>query len=65
VTDKNEDKVDPKQQKNERLMAEAKQLSGQGFSKEQIAQQLGAKHAMPAAEVTAVIDQDQDKDDKK
>ena len=51
-----------KQRKEEQLRAAAKTLKSQGFSNEQIAQQLSAKHQMPAADIEAVLDQD--KEDK-
>jgi len=64
VTDKTEDKTkdDAKKQQNERLLSESKALTGQGFNKQQIAQQLSSKHQMTVADVTAILDQNKEDD---
>jgi Holliday junction resolvasome RuvABC DNA-binding subunit len=60
--DKNQQADESKQQKEDQLRAAAKPLKATGFSNEQIAQQLSAKHQMAAADIEAVLDQDKEDD---
>jgi len=47
--------VDPKEQKEHALLAEAARLRTTGFNNEQIAQQMSAKYTMTVDEVTALL----------
>ena len=66
VTDKTEDQTnDAQKQQNEKILAECKTLTRQGFNKDQIAQQLSSKFQKTGAEIAAIIEQNKDKEDDK
>jgi hypothetical protein len=62
MADENDDiqkkEAEAKQQREQAIKDEAKPLLAKGFSKEQIGQQLAAKHGTSAAEIAALLEQD-------